>query len=408
MPDYSKIAAHCKIHSSISEKVIDHFLMYYAAEREGFERIMDAQFSTFKHLDFGKNKDAFLGFCKAEYIVSKIFLKNGLIKKYLNHSAIKQLPAEDYMFLQQQSMQPWKFSFAFILRNPADCFYEMQDVFTDEKYLLYSPSVKNKLQESDPLLWFNLVGFNGECWQTFGIVTSFRSFDEDDIFFFATEINPAISDAESLIDEVEQNPVPFFMLSIHAETPSVFHKEHALAHLCASDELSSFSLDTYKEKFHIAWNEDVFQLKLKKFFEFPHYAIAYVDEKKKIIFRSAMTDHGFYKLTATLKKCGLSIYDEADIHVSFTMMAAMNTIFKKAIYLNPYESLFSETESNQESDDDDELEGYNDFVNLAIPYLNEGKRPNLKELAKRAAIDYDYAKQLWAILKRVKESGGDT
>lgn len=407
MPDYSKIAAHCKIHSSISERVIDHFLMYYAAEREGFERIMNAQFSKFEHLNFGQSKEAFLNFCRAEYIVSKIFLKNGLIKKYLNHSAIKQLPADDYMFLQQQSMLPWKFSFAFILRNPADCFYEMQDVFTDEKYMLYSPSVKNKLQESDPLLWFNLVGFNGECWQTFGIVTSFRSFDEDDIFFFATEINPAISDAESLIDQVEQNPVPFFMLSVHAETPRVFHKEHALAHLCSTDAITTFSMEGYTEKFNVGWNKDVFQLKLKNNFEFPHFAIAYVDEKKKIIFRTAMTDYGFHELTQALSVCGLNLNDQADLRVSLTMINAINSILKKDIKINPYEKLFSETDSNQKVDDD-QLNRLNDFLRLAMPYLNEGKRPNLKELAKKAEVDYDYAKQLWAIIKRTKESGNNT
>ena len=53
------------------------------------------------------------------------------------------------------------------------------------------------------------------------------------------------------------------------------------------------------------------------------------------------------------------------------------------------------------------LEGFNVFLRLAIPFLNEGRRPNLKELAKKAEIDYDYdyAKQLWAIIKRANESG---
>jgi hypothetical protein len=151
----------------------------------------------------------------------------------------------------------------------------------------------------------------------------------------------------------------------------------------------------------------VFQLKLKNNFEFPHFAIAYVDEKKKIIFRTAMTDYGFHELTQALSVCGLNLNDQADFHVSLTMINAINSILKKDIKIDPYEKLFSETDSNQKVDDD-QLNRLNDFLRLAMPYLNEGKRPNLKELAKKAEVDYDYAKQLWAIIKRTKESGNNT
>ena len=266
MIDYQKIAAHCKTHSTISEKVIDNFLMHYAFTKERLETKMKADFSKYRHLDFGEVHSSFINFCKAEYIVSKIFLKNGLIKKYLNHSAIKQLTKEEYAFLELQSQHPWKFSFAIVLDNPADCFYEMEDVFSGESYLLYSPSMKSTLKNSNPLLWFNLIGYNGLCWQTFGLVNSFRSFDVDDIFFFATELKPSISNEDELVEEVETNPVPFFMLSIGADKPQIFHKEYAICHHQATDSLPAFSLESFKDKFIVAWNEDVFQLKLKNNF----------------------------------------------------------------------------------------------------------------------------------------------
>jgi hypothetical protein len=364
---------------------------------------MDIDFRKFKHVDLGEMRERYINFFKAEYVTSKIFLKNGHIKKYLNHSLIKQLPSEEFEFLLQQSFCPWKFSFAEIIKNPSDCFYEMKDVYTHETYLLYSPSMKLTLSEYNPQLWFNLIGFNGKCWQTFGIVSHFRSFDEDDIFFFATELNPEIQDEEELVNEIERNPVPFFMLISASEKPSIANKGHLILHNYAIDSLNQFALDPYKEKFNVAWNENVFQLKLKTGSEFPHYAIAYFDEKQNTISRTALTDVGFQKLTQALNKCGLKLDEDADIRVSLTMFATAKEILKKDIELYPYESLFSHSDLEEEEDEETALDNYNEFIKLALPYLNDRKKPNLIALSKKAEIEYEMEKKILAILKRTRD-----
>jgi hypothetical protein len=66
-----------------------------------------------------------------------------------------------------------------------------------------------------------LVGFNGECWQSFGLLLSFRNFDVDDIFFFATKLDAYISNDQELIDSVAKNPIPFFMLVVEFEIPFI-------------------------------------------------------------------------------------------------------------------------------------------------------------------------------------------
>jgi hypothetical protein len=58
----------------------------------------------------------------------------------------------------------------------------------------------------------------------------------------------------------------------------------------------------------------------------------------------------------------------------------------------------SNTEENEE--DESALEGYNEFLKLAIPFINERKKPNLVLMAKQSGVDYEIAKKLWAILKR--------
>lgn len=389
----------------MSAKVIDEFLMYYAVQKEGLTKKMDRELARFSHLYLGPLQERHINLFKAEYIVSRIFLKNGLIKKYLNHVAVKALPKDQYEYLQQQSLHSWKFSFAYILSNPADEFYMMMDVFTGEEYLLYSPSMKLTLKETAPHLWFNLIGFNGSCWQTFGIVLSLRSFDEDDIFFFATEVNPSIEDEDDLVREIEENPFPFFMLIYASNQPLVVNKGDELVNVCATDKLGSFDLQPFSKAFDAEWNEDVFQLKLRGWAAFPHCAVAYVDEKNKFIFRSALTDKGFDELTAALEKAGLPLPPDSDIRVSLSMVAAAGKILNRDIEINPYELLF--TGNDDESEKDESLpDGHNLFLNLIIPYINENRLPDLKTLADQAGIDIETANELWNIVSEHKKERG--
>jgi hypothetical protein len=256
------------------------------------------------------------------------------------------------------------------------------------------------LETSNPILWFFLVGFNGECCQSFGLLSSFRNFDVDDIFFFATELDSYISNDQELIDSVEKNPIPFFMLVVGSEIPSIQNNGNLLIHCTSSDELDRFDLDPFKKKFTIAWNEDVFQLKLKNWDEFPHFAIAYYDENKKLFFRSATTKAGFEALTNAINQLGFTFNEEADVCVSFTMLSTIDEVLKKEIDINPYESHFLNSNSEESEADETALEGYNEFLKLAIPFINERKKPNLVSMAKQSGIDYEIAKKLWAILKR--------
>ena len=40
MRNYLEIVKRCKVQSALSEKVIDDFLMYYVAEKEGYDKIL--------------------------------------------------------------------------------------------------------------------------------------------------------------------------------------------------------------------------------------------------------------------------------------------------------------------------------------------------------------------------------
>jgi hypothetical protein len=149
----------------------------------------------------------------------------GLIRKILNHSAIRRLKQEEIRLLEFQAAHPWKFSFSIIKEIPADDFYVMEDVFREEEYLLYSPGITRTHADQTIILWFNMIGFNGSCWQSYGPIGAYRSFEPDDIFFFATELEPGIADVNSLLIHLESNPMPYMMLLSGANYPLVFNKK---------------------------------------------------------------------------------------------------------------------------------------------------------------------------------------
>ena len=373
----------CEGDNEISKVVIDDFLIYYAARRNRFDIEFEARSSRFSQLK-KEMPTGWVGLAKAQYVAHRIFMEGGVINQYLNHSAIKNLSGEEQVFLRRLSTQPWRFSFSEIKGNPAPDFFEMEDVFTGKSFLLYSKSITQILSEQSVALWFNLIGFNGECWQTFGPVVDFQSFDADDIFFYASEVNASITSAEDLVNDLAHNPVPYMMLFARSNYPIIMHGAFEMVQLNSEANVASFDLKAMKKQFHVEHAGHVIKMSHKVWSEFPHHAEAFYDESKKIIVLSAHTDRGYTKMTILLNKSGFNLADEAEIRVHFPMLNVIKDLLKKDVDINPYRELFAEA---IEEEDDEETYRLNKFLAMALPALNAGKEPNINALAKKAGVD---------------------
>lgn len=397
---YADIKTHCEESSNMTRAVIDDFLIYYTAVREKLDPQMDMQLKKYKRVA-GELPQEYINFLKSEYIAHKIFSKEGYITRYLNHSDIRNLPEQQYRFLEFQSRNPWRFSFAEIRNNPEESFFEMEDVFTGEQYLLYSPGMQFTEKEYHPRLWFILIGFNGKCWQTYGLIIPFKSFTQDDIFYFATELNPKIGDEEMLMQEVENNTFPFFMLLSGSTLPVVMSRGHEVLSFQSSDVIEEFSAEKLSGEFISAWNKNVYRFTSNRFGEFPHYAIAYYHEHKKELIRMAMTEMGFEELTKALTRAGCDLNPDADIRVSTGMRITTEKILNLKILMNPYEELFSKIKDEREPE---KIAQLNHFVKLALPFYNEKKEIDIKRLAQKAGIDEETAASLWELINRNMEN----
>jgi hypothetical protein len=390
MKDFETIKLICEENSKISAKVIDEFLIYYAAEHNNLEYEMNQKFAAYRHIT-NKFQKEWLNRLKAQYIAHKVFKKDGLIKSFLNHSALKNLNVKERNYLIFQAEHLWRFSFSVIKKSPAESFYIMEDVFSDQEFLLYSPGVAKTLEDQSVILWLNLISYNGSCWQSFGPIGAYKSFEPDDIFFFATELKPDIADEQELLANLEYNPIPYMMLLSGANIPLIYNKEDQIINMMAEYDLETINTKSLTKSFKTEYNKGVYRLSLKRWSGPPHFSQAYFDENKKIILLSSMTDRGFRALAEGLSEYGFNFSADPFMRVNLSMISAASDILKRKIRLNEYEDLFLKETS---SPDQENLDKLNTLLKLVLPDINAGREPDIKALAVKAGVDIKTARNI--------------
>jgi hypothetical protein len=121
MTDYNKIRQFCQQESELTVDVLDNFLVYYAGEKEKLPQEFISLLHRFRHA-IGGMPSGWIPAITTQFIAHRLFKSDGLIKKYLNHVAVKNLDPEQYTFLQLLSDTPWRFSFSEIRANPSPDF----------------------------------------------------------------------------------------------------------------------------------------------------------------------------------------------------------------------------------------------------------------------------------------------
>lgn len=390
MKSYENIQKVCQKASKISKKVIDEFLLYYAADKYKIEAPMLREFAKFKHIT-NRLDIAWVRMFHSQYIALEIFKRDGLIHKIINHSRIQVMVQEEKEYLEFQAQNPWRFSFGYILNNPEGDFYEMEDAFSGEKYLLYSKGMTDILKEKNRTIWFNLISFNGECWQSFGPILGFAGIDPMDVFFLATEIDFSIESPDQVPDLISKNPIPFMMLISSMEIPATYTKGDKLMYQLSEFDLDNLDTSHLQSHFKIQYAHDVYKLEPKNWSKPPHFAAAYYDEKAKLIVLSAMTERGFKALVKTLNKTGYRFENDPYVSVSITGFLATKQILNKTIVLNEYEELFVEAIPEEKQEDIDKL---NNFMSLILPDINARRTPDIEAQAAIAGVDIEVARQI--------------
>ena len=373
-------------------------LMYYADRRA---RLVEKLLAQMKRYRFSLRKldEASIGKFTAQYVTHAIFRKKGLIHQYLDHSYCRNLSNEHRSYLEFCADHPWRYSFSVIKKSPEPDFFEMEDVFTGESFLLYSPGTQDTLQDYLGQLWFNLINFNGLCWQTFGPICGFTSFFDYDIQYYTSLLNQdkwhlEVSD---ITDYIEKNPLPYFLLSIGSTLPLATSQGELLINNIAEYDFEGFEWEKLGSKFQVERKAQIIKFQLKHWDNLPHFAMGYYDLSKSLLRLSALTDKGFRQLILQLNKLGNDLAFDADYRVGMTMASIAHQILRKDLTKDPYEHLFRTPTTPKQ---DETIDRINHFMDLLVPLINDRKAIDVKDLAERTGLDLKVAKEIAADLQK--------
>ncbi|GEM_PF-304389 len=397
--DYDLIRRICEKNSRISKRVVDDFLIGFAARHHSLGKRMNQYFSKYRHVLSLIGRSGTEMF-QAQYIAHRIFRESGLIDKFLRNPALNHISGEERKYLEEQASVPWRFSFSEITEEPAKDFFIMRDAFTEEEYLLFSPSIGSLKTRGNILLWLNLIGFNGYCWQSYGPIAEFQSFGPDDIFFFATEKNPAIENETEVLKDIEDDPLPYMLLLSGSAYPRTFHKDDELIVVMSEYELQNPDTVKLKKKFISEYNEGVYRFTHRELGKHPHFAQIYFNETDKSLLFHTMTLSGFYRLVEEYNSLGYNVPAVPYLMVHLQMVATAESILKTKIVLNEYEHLFLK---DKDPVGDEYGKKVNKFLEQVIPQINKEQEPDIAEAARISGLDPLTATEILnTIMKQVR------
>ncbi|NND08889.1 MAG: hypothetical protein HKN87_21155 [Saprospiraceae bacterium] len=401
--DYIEIKEICEANTEATEELIEE-QVYYAVAKEDLERKLDKLLAKYKIIVRKFAKPSIAEF-QMQYFAHRVFKKNGLINKHLKHAFFKDLDEIKRGFLEHWAKYPWKYTFSVITKQPADEFFEMRDVFSGEEFLVYSPGISKGLQEKSIELWYLLIAFNGSCWQTYGPIGELAGFQAGDIHYYTALLKPdhwPISE-QDILANVEKNPVPYFMLLSGSNFPLVMHGDHQIVQMVAEFDCNGINGQALAKHFIVDQRDAVYQLSLKGWLEFPHYAVAYYDKKEALLRLSALTELGYQQLISHLNRYGFDLPDDPDFRVSVAMQKTGEDILKRDLLADPYQELFGEVVSDENSKAADKL---NEVMAHLVPDINAGRVPDFAAVARKTGVNVkvvaDLAKELIERMKGAK------
>jgi len=388
--DFKALEDFCNKNRLAGDRVLD-WIMYYGADKNKLAKQYDLKEKELKHV-FSKLDPVTLGKIKTQYITFEIFKEDGLIHKYLNHAAVKNLAKTDYDILKEASRFPYKYVFVDVLESPAPDFYKVQNVFTDEVMLVYSPGMTHDVKRAG--MFFLLVYNNGQCYQTFGPMGGFMGFDADDVHCYATEWEPDLQSDLELSAYIQKNPLKFSALLAYSNLPFTAHKEHVVVETITFADAGKLNQQKLKKYFT---NENIGGLSRythKKYGEFPHFATLYHDLPEEELVLVAMTEKGHEELVKSVLEMGVELPVKISLRIHSSMRLAMEEVFRREIAFHPYEGIFDVADPSEK----DKLAPINEFLSLMIEQVNVNKKPDLKKLSEKCGIDLQTANDLYKMV----------
>lgn len=111
-----------------------------------------------------------------------------------------------------------------------------------------------------------------------------------------------------------------------------------------------------------------------------------------------MTERGYDAIARAINEAGYHLPVESDIRVSTTMVIAASKITGRPINISEYENLFVKESTPEE---EETLEALNRFIELIMPEINYGRKPDIDKMAAAAGLDIENARGIYEQISKM-------
>lgn len=388
MLNKEKLIYTCERDSDFGARLIDNLLIPLVKDKERMDSLFAQKLQAeYGHLLEELAPEWVYGFTE-QYIAAQLFGPRRLLKAYMPDRRIQNRSSRERSFLEAKLFNPWRFAFLRIKEELGRDFFKMHNVLTDETLLLYSPGVGKYEEEGANSLYFSLLTFNGECYQTYGPIIRFVGLQPFDLLYFAGQLDHAIAEYSAVDAKLQEDPLPFMLLVVSSRFPLSYHKDDQLVISLTKLPLASLDVERWRDAFKIEKQKGVYQFTLKRWGRHPHFAHCHYAPDDGVFVASAGTDRAWKRLVDEIRAQGVELDGEPRIYTTVMGRIAAQRVLGRSGAKSPYADLFipEVTPAEQEG-----LDRANYFLSLLVPYLNEGRDYDLGKLAAEADLAYEEA-----------------
>lgn len=333
------------------------------------------------------------GMAQAQFVFAKLFSNPTLQKKFCKQ--VKgDLDKEALDFIESFQENPWRFSLFSVEAQFEGDFYEIKDHITGDELVLYSEAITRMLREG-ARLFYTLLFPNPYCWQSYGIVSSFKGFLPTDIGQFAAFVDPKIYEVSGAAAVAMYDPVPFLVLLHYSLKPLMMHGNTPVCLCCSEIPVDDPMVVVLPQNYFVedAQTEsgDVlhFNLGEEEYFDRMDF---YLDTGGKRAFLSTQSEAMYGKAVERLGPY-LNMPEKPQFMAGSLMSVALKEMLDVGAPVSRYEALFTKEATPEEKA---ELDKLNKALALVIDKVNRGEPVDVKALAAEHDIPLDLLEQVFA------------
>ena len=197
--------------------------------------------------------------------------------------------------------------------------------------------------------------------------------------------------------DIEEDPLPYMMLISGSAYPRTFQKEDEIIVMMSEHEVQPPETLRMKKHFVSEYADGVYRFTHKDLGKHSHFAQAYYNEDEGTMLFQAFTESGFKLMIRDFNATGYNIPDIPYLRVRLQMLKTAETILNRKIVLHEYEDMFRSDPDPHEAEENEKM---NKFLSLVIPLINEGREPDIEEIAGLADVDPGLAREMVKMIRQ--------